>query len=152
MPSLTERSLAMADVHEGGCLCGALRYRTIGEPMRVAVCHCTWCQRRTGSAFAVEPAFLKEQVKIAQGTPRRFRQVSPAHGRWLELHFCETCGANIGLTVERATDTFLVDAGTYDDPSWIDAGKHAFRYVFMGTAQAWSQPPEGADLHEAHYR
>ncbi len=66
----------MPEIHKGGCLCGAVRYTTQGDPMRVTVCHCTWCQRRTGSAFAVESLFELEQVEIA-GQLNHFRSVSP---------------------------------------------------------------------------
>ena len=53
--------------HEGGCLCGAVRYRVEGEPPRSSVCSCTCCQRRTGSAFGFGAYFNAEQVKILKG-------------------------------------------------------------------------------------
>src|SRR5215831_18948106 len=46
----------------GGCLCGEVRYKALSEPVRVTICHCTFCQRITGSAFLVEPVFRKEDV------------------------------------------------------------------------------------------
>jgi len=45
----------MPMIHEGGCLCGEIRYETMAEPVRVTICHCTFCQRLTGSAYLVEP-------------------------------------------------------------------------------------------------
>ncbi len=52
----------MSEVHEGGCVCGAIRYRVRGEPLRAYVCHCTFCQRFTGSAFGVLTWFDEENV------------------------------------------------------------------------------------------
>jgi hypothetical protein len=53
--------------HEGGCVCGAVRYATSGDPIRVTVCHCTWCQRRTGTAFSVEAVFDENKVELNGG-------------------------------------------------------------------------------------
>ena len=58
----------MSEIHQGGCLCGTVRYRTVGRPERTTICHCTFCQRLTGSAFLVEPVFCD------QPCPDRVRQ------------------------------------------------------------------------------
>ena len=137
----------MAQIHEGGCLCGALRYITRGDPTRVTVCHCTWCQRRTGSAFAVESLFKKEQVEIT-GEISHFRSISDESGRWLELDFCPKCGTNIGFTFERLPDHQMIDSGTFDDPSWVSPEHYEFRYIFLRSAQPWSDVPEGAQKFE----
>ena len=50
--------------HEGGCLCGQVRYRTIGSPKRAAVCHCRYCQLRAGSAFGTLVYFKKDNIEI----------------------------------------------------------------------------------------
>ena len=141
----------MTPIHEGGCLCGAVRYRTHGDPMRVTVCHCTWCQRRTGTAFAVEPVFNEEQVEITGEPLTHYRSVSDRSGRWLELEFCPTCGTNIGFTLEWRPGVFILDAGTFDDPGWIDPGRFDFRYIFLRSAQNWSKVPDGADVYEEHF-
>jgi hypothetical protein len=60
----------MEGMHDGGCLCGSLRYRVTGEPVRSTVCHCRFCQRVTGSAYLVEPVFLKHQVAFTVGEPK----------------------------------------------------------------------------------
>jgi hypothetical protein len=54
----------MPSIHEGGCLCGSVRYRTLADPVRVTICHCTFCQRFTGTAYLVEPIFRKEDVAL----------------------------------------------------------------------------------------
>ena len=55
-------------VHEGGCICGAVRYETEGDPLRVTICHCRWCQRATGAAYMVEPIFRREDLRVTKGS------------------------------------------------------------------------------------
>jgi hypothetical protein len=141
----------MADTHAGGCVCGCVRYVAKGDPLRVTVCHCTWCQRRTGTAFAVEPVFNEEQVEITGGPLTRYRHISDVSGRWLDVEFCPRCGTNIGLTLEWRPGVRLIDAGTFDDPSWIRADRHHFRYIFLRSAQRWSEVPEGAECYDEHF-
>ena len=141
----------MSALHEGGCVCGSVRYVTEGDPMRVVVCHCTWCQRRTGSAFSVEPVFGDPQLRMNDGPLTRYRHVSDESARWLELQFCPTCGTNIGLTLEWRPGITIIDAGTFDHPGWIRADKHRFRHIFLHSAQAWSRVPEGAETFEKHF-
>jgi hypothetical protein len=141
---------AETNQHTGGCLCGAVRYTTRGDPLRVTVCHCTWCQKRTGTAFAVEPVFNEEQVEI-KGALTKYRHISDESGRWLDLEFCPRCGTNIGFTLEWRPGMRLIDAGTFDDPSWIRADRYQFRYIFLRSAQQWSRVPENADCYEKHF-
>ena len=105
----------MSARHEGGCVCGSVRYVTHGDPLRVTVCHCTWCQRRTGSAFSVEPVFNADQVEIGGGPLTKYRHVSDRSGRWLDLEFCPKCGTRSDifghggarLTAEKMGAPFL---------------------------------------------
>ena len=103
----------MSKRHEGGCVCGSVRYVTQGDPLRVTVCHCTWCQKRTGTAFAVEPVFNEDQVEITGGPLTKYRHISNESGRWLDLEFCPKCGTNIGLTLEWRPGARIIDAGTF---------------------------------------
>jgi hypothetical protein len=57
----------MADIHEGGCHCGAVRYRVLSNPMLAGVCHCTSCQRRSGSAFGIS-AYLAQSQHLCHET------------------------------------------------------------------------------------
>ena len=142
----------MAEVHEGGCVCGAVRYRTRGDPARVTVCHCKWCQRRTGSAFAVEAVFDQLQVELHGSKPNTYRHLSDESGRWLDLRFCPTCGTNIGFTLEWVPGIVGIDAGTFDEPGWISPDRHAFKYIYLSSSQSWSRIPEGAEVYERHFR
>jgi hypothetical protein len=138
--------------HEGGCVCGHVRYATDGDPERVTICHCAWCQRRTGTAFGVEAVFKQEKVEIATGSVRAYRHISDGSGRWLDQQFCSNCGTNIGFTLEAVPGIRTIAAGTFDDPSWIDAAKHQFRHVYLRSAQTWSDVPDGVEKYEEHFR
>jgi hypothetical protein len=142
----------MADQNEGGCVCGAVRYVAHGDPERVTICHCTWCQRRTGSAFGVEAVFRTEEVTLVGAALRVYRHVSDESGRWLDQQFCSHCGTNIGITLEAAPGVRTIAAGTFDDPSWIKSEKYAFRYVYLRSAQSWSKIPDGVEQYETPFR
>jgi hypothetical protein len=142
----------MREQHEGGCVCGAVRYVVQGEPERVTVCHCTWCQRRTGTAFGVEAVFKLENVTITGDSRRTYRHISDQSGRWLDQDFCARCGANIGFTLEAVPGIRTLAAGSFDDPSWINRRRTSFRYVFVRSARDWSTLPAGVEQYEAHFR
>lgn len=137
---------------EGGCICGSIRYKTHKKPSRVTVCHCTWCQRRTGSAFGIETVYNAEDVSIAGDTLQSYRHISDESGRWLDVEFCSRCGTNIGFTLEAVPGIRTISAGTFDDPSWINPDDHQFRHVYTRTARCWSEIPEGIEQYEAHFR
>ncbi|MGI9284894.1 MAG: GFA family protein [Pseudomonadales bacterium] len=58
-----------ADTFEGGCTCGAIRYRMESQPLFVHCCHCYWCQRETGTAFALNAMIEADRVTLLQGKP-----------------------------------------------------------------------------------
>jgi len=142
----------VADRNQGGCVCGAVRYVAQGDPERVTICHCTWCQRRTGSAFGVEVVFRVENVALAGDTLRTWRHVSDESGRWLDQQFCSRCGANIGFTLEAVPGIRTIAAGTFDDPSWITPERYVFRHVWLRSGRGWADVPEGVEQYEAHFR
>ncbi|MFM9844836.1 MAG: GFA family protein [Dongiaceae bacterium] len=77
-----------------------LRCTARGEPERITVCHCTWCQRRTGTAFGVEAVFQQDRVDIAADALSIYRHISDESGHWPDQQFCPACGTNIGITLE----------------------------------------------------
>jgi hypothetical protein len=141
----------MASDHQGGCVCGAVRYVAHGDPARVTICHCTWCQRRTGSAFGVEAVYEQSRVSFLGRPIRAYRHVSEPSGRWLDQYFCTQCGTNLGLTLEAAPGTRSIPAGTFDDPSWLTRDRIRFRDIYMRSARDWSELPAGAEQHQAHF-
>lgn len=135
----------MSEIHEGGCVCGAVRYRTVGAPARVSLCSCTWCTKRTGSAFGISVYFEKSKVEFLQGDLNSYRLMSDA-GRWLESEFCPTCGTVLTWTLEFLPDYRGIAGGTFDTPSFWYKPQ---RYVFARTKPDWMTIPEGLEVSEA---
>jgi len=123
----------MSDDKKGQCVCGKVSYSVAGEPKRVTICHCRWCQRRTGSAFGVEVVFDTNQVTINDDLVTRYRHISDETGRWLDQHFCDKCGSNIGFTLEAVPGIRTIAVGTFDDPSWVQVQKvHSWEESILG--------------------
>src|SRR5947209_6981906 len=89
------------------CCCGSLRAEATGEPVIVNACHCTECQRHTGSAFGVSSHFRKEQ-----GLPARYDS-----GRKVEIHFCPDCGSSVFWYAEYRPDLIGIAFGAFADPT-----------------------------------
>jgi hypothetical protein len=136
----------------GGCVCGSVRYATVGEPERVTICHCQWCQRRTGTAFGTEVVFRKDQVVLSGVKPSCYRHISDESGRWLDIYFCPRCGTNLGLTVEAVPDLRTVPAGTYDAPEWLDTARPVIRHVFVRSRRSWGELSSAVEVYERHFR
>jgi hypothetical protein len=90
----------MTDLHEGGCLCGDIRYRVRGLPLEAIVCHCTSCQRHTGGTFRVAGFFPAENVEYAGPSPTTFEHRSDESDRWLRLEFCPLVERRSALPVK----------------------------------------------------
>jgi hypothetical protein len=133
----------MAGAREGGCLCGAVRYRAHGSPSRTVVCHCRFCQRCTGSAFAVWPTYGLDEVAIL-GALSMYEHRSDESGRWIRLYFCPECGTTLTSTFEKGADEIAILGGTFDDTSWIGVDRH----VWTRSKQHWVALPQDATRFE----
>jgi hypothetical protein len=137
-------------VHEGGCLCGKLRYSVKSEPMRVTICHCRFCQKSTGSAFLVEPIFGKSDFALTSGEPKVYRHRSTSSGKMVDVHFCDQCGTKLFLGFERFPDVVGVYGGTFDDPDWFARSAENSRHIFLSAAQRGTVIPAGIDCYDQH--
>jgi len=142
----------MSELKRGQCVCGEITFTVTGDPSRVTLCHCHWCQRRTGSAFGVEVVFDEDQININETSVTRYRHRSDESGRWLDQHFCARCGTNIGITLEAVPGIRTITAGAFDDPSWITADQFPRRYVYTESAQDWAEIPDDVERYEKHFR
>ncbi|UWQ20879.1 GFA family protein [Jannaschia sp. W003] len=106
-----------SETHEGGCLCGAVRYRVRGPLNPVAACHCRQCQRTSGNYVAATSA-RREAVGI-EGEPRWFRSSKTAR-----RGFCAACGSN--LFWDGGGDRLSIHAGTLDAPARVALTRHIF--------------------------
>ena len=120
--------------------------------MRVTICHCLWCQRRTGSAFGTEVVFDGRQVRFQGDERRRYRHLSDESGRWLDIEFCGRCGTNLGFTLEAVPGIRTLPAGAFDDSTWIRPDRQKFRHVFVRTRRPWSELSPLVDIYEQHFR
>lgn len=127
----------MPEIHEGGCVCGAVRYRVKGTPIRTSLCHCTFCQRRTGSAFGIGVYFKGEDVEVRQGALTSYEHRSDESRRWLRMEFCPVCGTTVTWTLELLPGARAIAGGTFDDPSWFKVERHSW----MRSAHPWIIPP-----------
>lgn len=130
---------------EGGCLCGAVRYRVTMPPQRGSVCHCTGCQRRTGSAFGYGAYFNDKDVEfVKNGERRTYEHRSDETGRWLRFEFCTTCGTQLTWTVEAAPGLRAIGVGTLDNPKAVSIR----RFGWFRSAHPWILPPPGFEIYE----
>ena len=136
--------------HEGGCLCGEVRFAASADPLRVTVCHCRFCQHNTGTAYMVEPVFAKSEFQITSGTPKTYDVVSEGSGKRVTIHFCGTCGARVLLTFERFPDAVGAFGGSFDDPNKLGLASDIVRHVFTASALEGTVLPAGVPLFHEH--
>lgn len=84
----------MSEKHEGGCFCGSVRYSTMGQPFRAVVCHCRYCQLRTGTAFGISVYFKEDKVIFNDGTSHTFSYETES-GSNVTLSRCANCGTTV---------------------------------------------------------
>ena len=108
----------------GGCLCGKVRFLINGLPIRTFACHCTFCQKVTGSSFYVESLFDKKSVKFNDGPLNSYEHVSDTSGKKVFAHFCPNCGSTIGLTFERWPEIHGISRGCLDNPNLVEITSH----------------------------
>lgn len=104
------------------CRCGQLRAAVTGEPVRVSVCHCLNCKKRSGSAFAVQARWPKLNVQI-EGRSKTFVKVADSGNR-ATFHFCPTCGSDVFYTIDgkfddKFNDLIAIPLGMFDDPYFL---------------------------------
>ena len=124
----------MSETREGRCLCGSVRFRAFGEPLRAHACHCTFCQRRTGSAFAEVAYYRDQDIELAGGELTEYSHRSDASGRWLRMSFCPTCGTCITISLERRPGERGIHIGTLDDPRSLKIRRHIWTTSEQGNA------------------
>jgi hypothetical protein len=113
------------------CSCGQLTVAVDGEPVRISVCHCLACQRRTGSAFGAQARFARERVKIEGRSTQYVRKADS--GNEVTFHFCPACGATVYYQLGALPDFVAVPVGAFADPSFppptisiYEARRHAW--------------------------
>ncbi|MGA7488604.1 MAG: GFA family protein [Xanthobacteraceae bacterium] len=127
----------------GGCQCGRVRYEIGAKPLSLYACHCTECQRQSGSAFGLSLAVARDAMVVVSGTPAVWRRVL-AGGRAIECLFCADCGTRLFHNPERNLQASIVKPGTLDDATWLEPVGH----IWTGSAQPWVQIPHDTVNYE----
>ncbi|MEP6875226.1 MAG: GFA family protein [Burkholderiales bacterium] len=121
---------------QGGCLCGAVRYRARTAAARTMVCHCRACQKQSGSAFSVSLVVARDAIDVT-GATSVFEQPGDS-GQAVQRHFCGQCGSPVINTLSARPGVVVVRAGTLDDPTWLAPRVH----IWCDNAQPWVAIPD----------
>jgi hypothetical protein len=133
---------------EGGCTCRFVRYRMKTAPMWVNCCHCTWCQRETGSAFAINALIEADRVEVTQGEVEVINTPS-ASGKGQRITRCPRCRVALWSNYAGAGDLVrFVRVGTLDDPARCPPNVH----IFTTTKQPWVVLPPTVPAVPEYFR
>lgn len=106
---------------EGGCLCGAVRYRATAAPVRGVICHCSMCRRHSGAPALSFFHFPRGSFQWVRGRPRRYRS-----SRYAERGFCAACGSILTMHEEVLEDRVQVTVGSLDHPERVSPDDHVW--------------------------
>jgi hypothetical protein len=126
-------------VRRAACSCGALAVTCEGEPVRISLCNCLSCQRRTGSTFGVQARWPSARLRV-EGVGKEFVRTGESGGA-VTFRFCAHCGTTVYWTLESAPDLVAVAVGAFADPSF-PAPRIC---VYERTRHAWVRPPPEAE-------
>lgn len=132
----------------GGCTCRAVRFAMASAPLIVHCCHCRWCQRETGTAFALNAVIEAERVQLLAGAPELVLTPSNS-GRGQKIARCPHCRVALWSHYAGAGDKLsFVRVGTLDDPDALAPDVH----IYTESKQPWVVIPEGARAFAQFYR
>ncbi len=138
--------MKMSEMRKGRCTCGGVRYVLKDRPLFVHACHCTWCQRETGSAFVLNALIEARLVEVTQGAPVMIDTPS-ASGAGQKIYRCPDCHVALWSVYSGAGPKFLfLRSGTLDVPYGPDI------HIFTSTKQDWLVLDDGRPVMEEYYR
>jgi hypothetical protein len=123
----------------GACQCRAVGYEIRAAPLVVYACHCTECQRQSGSAFSLSLIAARESVIVTRGGAARWRRQHES-GRVIQCVLCGDCGARLFHEPEANPKVTVVKPGTLDDTRWL----HPVGHIWTRSAQPWFPLPPDA--------
>jgi hypothetical protein len=140
------REDAMSEALEGGCACGAVRYRLASPPMFVNCCHCRECQRQTGSAFVINAIIETSNIELLSGAPEPV-SVPTDSGRPHDIYRCPRCRVALWSDYSRRPGLRFVRVGTLDDPGALSPNAH----IFTRSKLPWVRLPPDMPAFEIYY-
>lgn len=127
------------EIHEGGCFCGAVRYKITGPPEWTSHCHCRSCQRAVGAAFTSWTGVKKENFGVTKG------KISICTWPGVERGFCNNCGTSLTYVAEEGwPDLVSILVPTLDDPGVVTPGDH----YYVEHQLPWIKLADGLPRHE----
>ena len=135
----------MERLREGGCACGAVRYRLHSEPLFVHCCHCLNCQRQTGSAFVINLLIESDRVELLGDRPNPIDTPGDG-GSTQRIYRCPTCQVAVFSEYGRP-DVWFVRGGTLDEPASVTPDVH----IYTRSKVSWLTLPEPAPAFAAYY-
>jgi hypothetical protein len=134
--------------YEGGCTCRQVRYRMTSKPLIVHCCHCSWCQRETGTAFALNAMIESDRVQLLQGEVVVIDTPSNS-GQGQRISRCPKCSVAVWSNYVGAGDALrFVRVGTMDEPGALPPDIH----IFTSTKQPWLALPPGMRSAAEYYK
>src|SRR4028119_982908 len=112
---------------EGGCLCGAVRYRSDAEPAMQVVCHCKTCQKNSGSAFSMNVAVPQDSLVVEGDASRSYIDHSGTSGQPFHRHYCGSCGSHVYSHGAAYGAIAFIKAGTPADATGGAGGGGGWR-------------------------
>jgi hypothetical protein len=135
------------DIYDGACTCGDIRYRLHSRPLFVHCCHCRWCQRETGSAFAINAMIEADRVELLAGTPEIVDTPSNS-GKGQKIARCPRCRVAVWSNYAGAGDAVrFVRVGTLLEPDRLPPDIH----IFTASKQPWVVLPPGTPAVAEYY-
>jgi hypothetical protein len=131
---------------DGGCACGAVRYRLTSRPMIVHCCHCRDCQRQTGGGFAVNALIETDRIEMLCGAPAAVSMPTDS-GRPHDIHRCETCQTALWSDYGRRPGMRFVRATTLDDRAALAPDVH----IFTRSKLPWVGLPADVPAFDTYY-
>ena len=135
----------MSSPPEGGCACGAVRYRLASDPLFIHCCHCLNCQRQTGSAFVINLLIEADRVELLAGEPQPVA-VPRTGGKKQKIWRCPSCQVALFSQYTRRQIRF-VRAGTLDDPAAVEPDVH----IFTRSKLPWVALPDSVPAFSVYY-
>ena len=135
---MTQRIALPAFPVEGGCQCGAVRYRITASPLGVYNCHCRDCQRASGGTHTMSMPMLREHFEHLSGALVAFDKAADS-GRTVRMLGCAICGTKVWNEPLASSAMLVIKPGTLDDPSWaMPVGN-----IWTASALPWVQIDPG---------
>ena len=134
------------NAHTGSCLCGAVSYAFDTEPVAAVHCHCTDCQKATGSGFATVFGLSMDDVALDGVSKLKYFTIKAPSGNSVSRAFCGECGSPMFTEAENNPGMLWIKAGSLDDSDWL-APTDA---CWTGSARSWAEANSALAHHQGN--